>query len=277
MNIKIYQAYFDNSQLAHLDPEFVPLDNTENLQSDLREYPIFRKCRERAIQDNADVWGYMSWKWKHKLPNLNASNIINRIADNPGYDVYFFNYTKTTFYYNVWEHGSIFHKHILEIMTEAFSLMGVDTDILYQPMTNEVSFFALYCAGNARWWNGLIDFTTRFLNVIPLLSPRVRELYETSADYANDTKLNYFPFIHERLLSTYLLLNKDNLKILPYHNVENQPFENMLENIKTEASRTFDQSLADAWFRLRNSYYPGFENWASKLKKINLSSNLTNI
>lgn len=267
VNIKIYQAYFDKNQLPCLDPEFIPLDNTVNLQPELREYPIFLKCRERAIQDNADIWGYLSWKWKEKISGLTPQGVIDRIANNPGYDVYFFNYTKTTFSYNVWEQGEKCHPELLKIMGEIFPLMGIDPEILYQPMTNQVSFFALYCAGNSRWWNGLIDFTTKFVNAIPLLSNDCKLLYNSSARY-RDLNLNYFPFIHERLLSTYLLLNQNSFKILPFHNEVDTPVESMLENIKITAIEKNDQTIMDAWFRLRNSYHPMYatNNWSNRLK-----------
>lgn len=269
VNIKIYQAYFDTYQIPYLDPEFIPIDNTKNLQPELREYPLFLKCREQAVQDSADIWGYMSWKWKQKLFNLSAIDVINHISSNPGYDVYFFSPINTTSYYNVWEQGSGCHPHLLDIMTEVFPLMGVDPAILYQPMPNSVSFFALYCAGNSKWWNGLIDFTTKFVNTIPLLSHDVKRLYDSSATYAHDTSLNYFPFIHERLLSTYLLLNQHTLKILPYYNTVNTPVDDMLETIKVTAIEKNDQLLSDAWFRLRNSYYPtNTNNWSDHLKLI---------
>lgn len=264
VNVKIYQAYFDVEQIPHLDPEFTPLDNSQNPYPELREYPLFLKCRDRAKLDNADIWGYLSWKWRQKMPNLSARDILQRIDSNPGYDVYFFNFAKTTNYYNVWEHGNMCHPHIITIMEKVFPLMGVDPAVLYQPMSNDVSFFALYCAGNSKWWDGLISFTTKFLNSIELLDEDTKRLFNSSALY-HDASLNYFPFIHERLLSTYLFLNRNILKILPYHYEQNTPAEEMLEHIKIATLEKNERQLADAWFRLRNSYSSHTTNWADKL------------
>jgi hypothetical protein len=255
MKLQIYQAYYDPSQIPHLDLEFIPLDNTNNPQPNLREYPLFLECRQRALADGADLWGYFSWKWKDKLCGLTPQFVFDHIQNNPGYDVYFFNWYKATPYFNVWEQGSHCHREIIEIMEAAFPLMGLDSNILYKPMPNSISFYALYCVGNRKWWDGLIDFTTRFINVIPQLPDSVRVLYERSAGYRNDLSLNYFAFIHERLLSTYILLNQDTIKVLPYHHEPDTPFESMLEDIKSACIQKQSEDLKTVWFRLRNAAF----------------------
>lgn len=265
VNFKIYQAYFDNSQLQYLDPEFTPLDNTDNLQPELREYPLFLKCRDRAVQDGVNMWGYMSWKWKQKLKNVSAQFVIDRVKNNPDYDVYFFNYYNAIPYYNVWEQGAYRHTHMMDIMECIFPLMGIDPSVLYQPMNNNVSFYALYCIGNKTWWDGLIEFTTRFISAVDKLPDNIKLLYNQSAGYEIKS-LNYFSFIHERLLSTYLWLNQHRLKVLPYHDTTISPVDSMLEDIKSTAIQTAAVSTSDAWFRLRNSYYPQFRNnWSAKI------------
>ena len=91
MKIKIYQPYYEHNQLDFLDKEFEPLNNIENSVPHLREYPINLRCRELAIQGGIDLWGSFSWRWKEKLPGYTARDVIDRIENNPGYDVYFFN------------------------------------------------------------------------------------------------------------------------------------------------------------------------------------------
>jgi hypothetical protein len=255
MKLQIYQTYYDTSQLSYLDPEFIPLDNTANSTPELREYPLFLECRRRALANSADLWGYFSWKWKDKLDNLEPQFIIDHVQNNPGYDVYFFNWYKATPYFNVWEQGQYCHRDIIKIMESAFPLMGIDPKILYEPMPSSISFYALYCVGNQKWWDSLIELTTSFLDIVPKLPKSIRTLYEQPAGYANDPSLNYFAFIHERLLPTCLMLNQSTLKVLPYHHAPNTPFDSMLEDIKLTYIQKRSQELKDAWFRLRNAAY----------------------
>lgn len=109
MKIKIYQSFFDQSHLNLLTPEFTPFDNSKN-NPDLRETGIQMSCYADAIANNADIWGVFSWKWKEKLPNLSATQILNYLDRNPGYDVYFFNpFSELESYVpNVWEQGQMF-------------------------------------------------------------------------------------------------------------------------------------------------------------------------
>jgi hypothetical protein len=149
------------------------------------------------------------------------------------------------------------HPDIIEIMEAALPLMGMDTSILYKPMPNSITFYSLYCVGNRKWWDGLIDLTTRFLNAVPQLPDHIRQLYRESAGYGGDPTLDYFAFIHERLLPTFIMLNLPALKVLPYHYVPDSPLDAMLEDIKLRCIETDSASLKENWFRLRDANYPG--------------------
>ena len=252
MSYRIYQAYYKPDQVRHLDQRFIPYDNTTSQQHEYREYPVFLDIRKQSLNDDIDKWGYFSWKYKEKLPGLTGDTICRQIEDNPDYDVYFWNpfsnYTVTA--YNVWEQGQYFHKHLLKIMEHIFPLIGLDVNWLYKPMLPDVIYFGLYCVGNRKFWDGFLALATKYKESIDLLPDNIKRLHNGPADYAPFPDLWYFPFIHERLLSTYLQVNYNKLRIWSYHHDFQQYGDvwHLMYSVKTNAIRTNDPNLYQYYF-----------------------------
>lgn len=219
MKFRIYQSYFHPAQIVDLDPEFEPIDNTANINSELREHPINFRCRDLALAADLDVWGMFSWKWRQKLPHLTAPMVIDYISANANYDVYMFNTHPhmTSHVSNVWIQGQASHPYMNEICRELFPKIGLSPLMLFQPMQPEHMCWSNYYLGTRQFWTEWFDLIDRYLQAIPQLSPHVRRLHDSSASYPPDMDLNYFPFIHERLFSTFLTLNRDRFRIKSYH------------------------------------------------------------
>jgi len=86
MNLILYQAYYQQEQLAHLDSTFTPYDNTANDAPHLRELPMWRKLLEQH-KDSDLHWGLLSWRWLQKT-GVPAIKFKEWILANEGYDVY---------------------------------------------------------------------------------------------------------------------------------------------------------------------------------------------
>jgi len=257
MNLKIYQAYFKNDQIPLLDSVFTPLDNTENLHPELREYAINLKAYNLAVAAGADMWGTFSYHWRSKIMLMDAEGIFRRIEDNPGYDVYFFNghYDQVVLSYNVWEQGQWHHKNILKIVEYLFPKLGIDSLVLLQPMGRNHMFFSCHCVASKEFWDGFLDLATRYYNEIENLPNNIKELHNGSANYPGDLSAWYFPFIHERLFSTYLFINKHKFKALPYHDGENYhsyQYFHELTDLKERALLSQDSGLLESWRERRN-------------------------
>jgi len=278
-NIKIFQAYYLQDQLSQLDNEFVPYNNTSNLEGDYREYPIFKDLYNIGVNENLDLWGYFSWKWKEKLYGLKALDIKQQVEKYPGYDVYFWNpfSEHAVFFFNVWEQGQIHHPHLITIMEHIFPKLGLDPNWVYQPMHPDVIWFGLYCVGNKKFWQGFLDFADIYKNSIDQLPYHIKNLHNSGAQYEYFPTLWYFPFIHERLLSTYLTINYPDLKIWHYHHRKDDLgyIWDRLYHLKTMAIKYKEVELLKEWQHLR--YQLGVnckfsEQWVSKFDK-----NLLNI
>jgi len=264
MKLKIYQAYYDAAQKEQLDNEFTPLDNTANPTPELVEYAINLKTQEMALAQGLDMWGTFSWRWKEKIRLLSAQDVVTRIENNPGYDVYFFNgyYDQTVLAYNVWEQGQWHHKNMLQICEYLFPKLGIDVTIMFQPMSEDHMVFACYCVATKEFWAGFMDLTKRYYDEIEKFPAEIKALHDDNAAYPNGLSFGYFPFIHERLFSTYLFLNQHKFKVLPYHDGKAQ-FSveaglDKLSTLKETALINQDTNLLDQWRQLRNQFTQNF-------------------
>jgi len=263
MKTKIWQLYFRNDQLPHLLPGFTPFDNTANLTPDLREYPLIKQCRDLALDEGIDLWGAIPWSWYDKC-SLDHAGFLTHIDRNPGYDVYFFNpfANHMPIVYNVWEQGQWCHPNMVAIMEEIFSLMGYP-NALYQPMSRADIFWGSVCIGNEKFWDQYFIFADRYIEAIDQLTPEGRRMHDGDTSYRG-TSLTHFSFIQERLMSTFVSLNTNGLKIMPYQHCENffgpegtigtKLFS--LSMLKTIGIERREPYILNQWRHLRNQVKP---------------------
>ena len=127
INTKIFQIYFKPELKSQCDSLFTPLDNTANPRPELREWDVWNREHETILEQNLDLWGFVSWKFKEKT-NLSAEQAFAHINDNPGYDVYLFNpcIVNEALFTNNWEQGDIHHPGISQIGNAFFAKLGYD-------------------------------------------------------------------------------------------------------------------------------------------------------
>jgi hypothetical protein len=215
--MKIFQAYYKDEQKVHLDAEFVPYNNTENPVINLHEYHIYTKIYQEAQKTDEDLWGHFSWKWRSRIPEVNAQQVIDIINLDKSYDVYtFVPYPQEAIrHWNVWEHGQWCHPLILELAEQIFVDMGIDPVALQRPMGTFHYLVANYFVGNKKFWDGLMAFLNRFVESLDRFEGKMLEKLDSCANYRTNMSLNYRGFICERMISTYLMLNTQ-LRIRPF-------------------------------------------------------------
>jgi hypothetical protein len=256
MKFTIYQLFYKDEQIPLLSPLLTPFDNRANLSPNEREYPLLLKCRDRAIQDGLDMWGAVSWNWKIKFA-IQPHDILNHINNNPGYDIYFIDpwANHVPIIYNVWEQGQWCHPNMIQIMEEILPMIGVDKNILYQPMGRQTMFWGCMAIGNRRFWDDYFEFSQRYVNCIKDLPSDIRKLHDGNAGYV-DQSLNYYSFIQERLMSMFVHISQYKFRILPYHTNEESmhPVFHELSMLKTLALERSDLRYLHLWHNLRNQH-----------------------
>ena len=263
MSIKIYQAYYKEEQIPNLDPEFTPYDNTVNPVSNLYEHYIYHQVRKQALAEGVERWGVFSWQWKRKLQGLTASAIMEMAKQTQETDVLIFNAypSDELVAYNVWEQGAWSHPYIVVLGRKILEVMGEDPDIVYQPMDHRVYCAANYFIGNAKFWDGLLEYMDRYVAALDQLDEEYTRMLRSSAGYEPNPKLDYSGFICERLVSTYLVKHFKELSIGAF-----VPGHHRLGDMKHEAVLNNNKELMLEWNEKRPAAGPKIATeWIEKV------------
>lgn len=206
--IKIFQIYFREDQISHLEPNFTPYYNTSTDVS-LREWPIVksgpRLVEEDLKQNPNTVWGFVSWKWRQKT-DLPGQIFIDHINNNPDNDTWFMepNYTRPV-YFNPWTQGDLCHQNISGIAQEVFKEMGWNVPNL---KTLEIPFcWYNYYAGNNYFWQKYFIMMEKFIETAKSHLDLEKAVFKDSAQYGLDATLPYFIFLVERLYPTLITID----------------------------------------------------------------------
>ena len=214
--VKIYQIYFEQSQSGELDPAFIPYDNSNTSRDNEYEIGVFKDNFENKNYLSAEYTGFISWRFSEKI-NIEGNVFIDFIKNTPGYDVYFVNpFPELVRYRNVWHLGNEHHPEIMQF-TQGL-LDKLDYNINLDNLINEVDTLSYcnYWVGNKKFWGEYMGFITPLYDYIKHdISPDDFKFLSQSAAKRRDA--NYFPFIFERMFSTFLLANTANIKYLSYN------------------------------------------------------------
>jgi hypothetical protein len=216
-NTKIFQIYFKPELRDQCDSKFVPLDNTANPRPELREWDVWDRFHEQRLEENLDLWGYVSWKFREKT-NLSGQQVLDHIAKNPDYEVYLFNpcIVNEALFANSWEQGDLHHPDISGIGNKFFAKLGYETiDVKSMMLDNKRTVFANYVIGNRRFWEKFMTFS-RSLFTEADKDPKFKEevFGAGRSNYAHDHSLPNFTFLIERLIPTFLEL--EGFKVCPF-------------------------------------------------------------
>jgi hypothetical protein len=216
MNYKIFQICFEPRQLDLVESPFTPFDNTTNEKPELREYHCFNKAVETGITKDLDAWGFFGPRWQVKL-KYSAHDISQSIENNLNNDVWIFNHARVvnSLTYNVWEQGEYFHKGLSEVEKTALKIAGYNISSLNAFMSEQNTCYCSYFVARKKFWLDYIEFLKNILNSLDKLPEDVKLIYESEANYSRDNTLNMFPFLIERLFSTFLIIRQKKYRV--YH------------------------------------------------------------
>jgi hypothetical protein len=214
MNYKIFQICFEPRQIELIQSPLTAFDNTANEKPELREYHSFVKATENGSTDGLDAWGFLGPRWEAKL-KYSADEIKRAIDENLENDVWIFNHARAvnSLTYNVWEQGEFFHKGLRKVAEELLTVAGFDNSVINAFMTEHNTCYCSYFVARKEFWKDYIDFLSRIIVATDALPEDVKEIYNNSANYARDNTLNMFPFLVERLFSTFLVLRHSKYKV----------------------------------------------------------------
>jgi hypothetical protein len=221
-NTKLFSICYLPEHFSSVGTRFEPWDNIENLNADLREFPIFERAFNSDLTKNLDFWGLVSPKFEkkagitgsHFLSWIDATQLINPC------DVYFINPVPIVeaIFPGTIQHGENCHPGLLGLLQRHIPVdLQIDLFTLYM----DCNTFSLcnYFVGNRKFWAKYITFVNEFLTFVSHNSEDEEIVYRKSANYGPNKSLPYYTFAIERLFSVFLnleLRKKDGIRATHY-------------------------------------------------------------
>lgn len=221
MKAQVFQIYFDEQSRSILDPGFIPFDNRNPVDPELYEFSVMYHWFKNQVLDDDTYYGFLSPSFYNKTV-LTSADVHRFVSENHlNYDAFFFSsgWDQIAFHKNVFYQGEYFHPGFLSVATEFFQAIGGDPEKVidsYSVFGNTV--FSNYVVANAKYWRAWLELADKFYAIYK--SGIVNSLHLPAAYAKSDT--TQAVFLQERLHS-YLLLQYDDLRVLPYDTTQVGP------------------------------------------------------
>lgn len=244
-SVSIFQNYYLPEQKADLERCFLPYDGTKNHPLHYEMGPIV-ELYETGQYKKSDYVGLFSHKFKKKA-KITGDRFLDFVERCPGYDVYFINPLpqKSYFHFNVWEQGEACHPGISALTQELFAWLGYTVDVSQIGRHDQKNL--LYCnywIGNEKFWDSYMSF------LYPLFDYATRqsssELHErlfSPTHYHRPAPM--FPFIFERLFSTFLSIHPE-IRVIGYRHSVAEIEQCCLTDLEAYIIRTM-RDVVDQW------------------------------
>jgi hypothetical protein len=201
--IGIHTICYSTELLDTVDPDFLPFDVSAEPQEDRRETAHMLTFWRLGKHREYKVSGLLSPKFAQKT-GINGAIFNHFVASNPDHDVWFVNPYPHYFYlsYNIWEHGEIWYPGLSERASRVFAKAGLPIDLGKFPRSTwSTLLFSNIWAGTTEFWDQFMAFVSHMATH----AETVPGVFDT-VPYENGRTV-YFPFIFERLFTTFLVLH----------------------------------------------------------------------
>ena len=201
--IKISQIYYAENQHAHLDEAFVPYDNSKPSRDGEFEMGVLQDSYLAKNHFTADFTGFVSWKFTQKT-GLPGKFFVDFIQQNPGYEVYFVNpFPAEIRFKNVWFQGDACHPNVMQFTQGLLDKLNYRLQLTDFINGIETLAYCNYWVASASFWERYMGFLQPLYEYISNdLTVEEQKFMARRADSVIDA--HYFPFIFERMFSTYL-------------------------------------------------------------------------
>ena len=248
MQTAIYQILYDDWIVGHSDPAFMIYDCRHNPERERRETAHMLRFYDEVICQTGcdDIFGLLSPKFARKA-GLPGHAFVEWIEANPGHDVYFINPYPSVGYstFNVWTQGEFWHPGLGELANSLFAAAGVPIRVEALPRNSAATL--LYCnywVGRRNFWHGFMRFVRSMVMAVENLDIPQRKRISDPTPY--HLPATYFPFVFERLFSTYLVL-QGNVNALAYRYSHDAIINSAdINEMERYALRTW-ADMIDAW------------------------------
>jgi hypothetical protein len=218
MAVSVYQIEYSNDVIGEFDPAFIRYDCRGNPEPEKREIAHMLRFYDEGVwrSEGSEYFGLVSPKFSGKV-GISGKAFVDWVNANPGYDVYYVNpFPQLSYwYFNVWTQGESWHPGLVDLANALFVAAGFSFRVENLPRNTARSLlYSNYWVGNEKFWHTYMAFVRKLGDAVDDLDVGDRKkIFEIAPHYASAT---YFPFVFERLFSTFLVLH-GGIACFPYH------------------------------------------------------------
>jgi hypothetical protein len=267
--IKIFQNYYSDSQRSELDSAFIPHNWVGNPHPQYREIALFLHFYETGRYQEAEYVGIVSQKFGRKT-RISGRKVLQFIERNPGFDVYFVNpFPQNSYHsFNVWEHGNAYHPGITDLAQRLLDAACEPISIAdFGRNDRETLLYCNFWVGNEKFWKKYMEFIIPLFKCITCdMSEEKRKKYFENSSHFQPVPI--FPFIFERLFSTFISVRND-VRVLAYKHTREEIRTCCLHKCEWDTVYYFGE-IIDEWDRMR-SYNDDTRSIFRGLLKLNVN------
>lgn len=208
--MNIYQIYYNDETFKRLDKDFIPLNNTTNVNNEWFEFnAIFDFINNNKLKD--DAWyGFLSPEFYNKT-NLKALDLIKHLHLNPTSNVCLATscFDQVAIYQNCFIQGEAKHPGLINTIDHLLKKYNLKLSLKYLVGHSYNTVYSNYVIAKKEYWNNWYDLAKFFIE-LNKTDKKFSDLLNAKGKYKN-TKVKLGVFIQERFPS--ILLSSKNFKV----------------------------------------------------------------
>lgn len=217
MNINLYQTWYDENSYPTSNSELLPFDCRQTPEFYKREVAHLIRLYEEVIKNSEpeSYFALLSPKFSDKC-QISIKQVKDFISQNPGFDIYLFNPYPMMVYQNlnVWLQGENKHEGLIDLSQFLFDKAELNFNISEKHRNSvENTVYCNYWVASKAFFDDYIPVIKKLDSIIESMPPSDKDKFFACTSYT--THACFYPFIFERVICSFLLMNKQ-YNVKPY-------------------------------------------------------------
>lgn len=210
----IYQIFYDHESQKALDPEAIPLDNTNGPPDWYEFWPILNFLRNNELEEDS-FYAFLSPSFSTKT-GFSLTEVKSIAARERARDVIVFSSFWIALFLtrNPWLHADQVHPGTLPRAQAFFDAIGADNDLARVTTDSTTAAFSNYLVAKPAYWRAWQEIAEKYYAFVEAQGPSGP--HQEATDYRGERSVAYKVFIQERLCS-HVLLSNDFDVVMPDH------------------------------------------------------------
>ena len=248
---QIFQIFYDEKTRSMVAPEFIPLDNMENVRPDWFEFHVIRRTLATLKMQEDCFYGFLSTNFSFKT-GMSPSEVHNLIKSIPRHVEVILLTSKAhelVQHRNIFLQGEFHHRGLLSASEFFFEYIGAPINLKHLVTSLENSVASNYIIAKPRFWRQWLKIADNFFDYVEKQKYNKISALESPTAYKgrHDTELKVF--IQERL-ATFLLVTQKFETYVPNHFKKFKMYDD-----DTRVGLRFLENLKDAFINTGNTFY----------------------